>query len=65
MIAVVLVALGVPVILAVLPVLVWIGAAVSCGVPVRAVVARGSGNCRRRIIPVSVAVSVAGIGEGG
>jgi hypothetical protein len=62
LIAVVLVALGVPVILAVLPVLVWIGTAASVGVAVRAVVARGSGNCRG---PIAVAVSVAGIGEGG
>ena len=65
MIAVVLVALGVPVILAVLPVLVGIGTAGSSGVAVRAVVARRSWNGRGSIIPIAVAVSVAGIGEGG
>ena len=69
MIAVVFVALGVPVILAVLPVLVWIGTAARCRAAVRAVVARGSWNGRRNFVSVPVAVAVAvpvaGIGEGG
>jgi hypothetical protein len=61
----VLIALGVPVILAVLPVLVWIGTAVFSGVAVRTIVAWGSRNRRRRIVSVSIAVPVAGIGQGG